>query len=67
MSEEFRTQKCNECEKELPIYEFGFSPTRGTNFTKCKSCTKNRRKTWYQKDPNLLHGTWRKKKAFQKL
>ena len=55
-------QECNECHEELPMREYGFSPTRGTHFTKCKQCTKNRRKSWYKKDPNLTYNPWKTKK-----
>lgn len=56
------TLKCNECEKDLPLYDFGFSPTRGVHFSKCKECTNSRRKHWYQKDPNCTQSAWKKNK-----
>lgn len=61
MTNKVITKECNECKRELPIYEFGFSPSRGTNFSKCQECTKKRKKKWYNADPSLKCHPWRKK------
>lgn len=59
---EVLTQVCNECQKDLPLYEFGYSSSRGTHNKKCKECTKKRQKKWYKADPNLKFSRWSKKK-----
>lgn len=68
MNYEYPTKECNECKKELPIYEFGYSPSRDYHFPKCKECTKKKRKPWYTKPKfSNRHHVWRKSgKAMQK-
>lgn len=56
------TKTCNECAEDLPLFQFGYSPTRAIYNAKCKQCAKNRRKDWYSKDPNLVYGQWSSKK-----
>lgn len=58
---EMLTKECNECHEDLPLYEYGYSPSRGTYFAKCRECTKNRRKKWYKKDPNISFTYWKGK------
>lgn len=57
------TKECNECHQDLPMYEYGYSPSRGTNFNKCRECTKKRKKRWYTKDTSLSFSSWNKKKS----
>lgn len=56
------TKECNECHRDLNLFEYGFSPSRGVHNSKCKECTKKRRKKWYTKDPAISYSVWDNKK-----